>query len=82
VYQPCTLLVGTNRRPNRPKFFARPAAGLEPGMLSPLAQLTVINGAVERDDLYYFQVHGVEVSGGVEVLSPARVAYLQQQCLR
>eukprot|EP00903_Cladosiphon_okamuranus_P013676 g12737.t1 len=31
-------------------------AGLEPGMLSPLAQLTVINGRVERDDMYYFQV--------------------------
>lgn len=27
-------------------------------MLSPLAQLTVINGNVERDDLYHFQVCG------------------------
>lgn len=25
-------------------------------MLSPLAQLTVISGAVERDDMHYFQV--------------------------
>eukprot|EP00904_Undaria_pinnatifida_P004430 jgi/Undpi1/13989/HiC_scaffold_9.g03640.m1 len=32
------------------------AAGLGQGVLSPLAQLTVINAQVERDDMYYFQV--------------------------
>ncbi|CAM9700464.1 unnamed protein product, partial [Ectocarpus sp. 12 AP-2014] len=32
------------------------AAGLEPSMLSPLAQLTLIDAQVERDDVYYFQV--------------------------
>lgn len=31
-------------------------AGLGEGVLSPLAQLTVINAQVERDDMYYFQV--------------------------
>lgn len=39
-----------------PSFANYQYVGLEQGMLSPLAQLTVISGAVERDDMHYFQV--------------------------